>query len=384
MLLMVLTFGSVPSLVLPSVALEIGILLLCVIFSKGNIEYFSKKSIRVLLYLSVFSIISALFTSTGPHLYISAIFRFFVVFLVFAFFKYDYETIHHYLIKSFYIIAYLSFINFLLYTFVPGIFTMLENQSGYSILSFLMIFNCGEFSTLSFMRNQGPFWEPGILQIILNILLMHSLIDKKKIVESLFIGALIFSTGSTTGLVLMVLIVVYSVFTTKEKTRKATFYKIAIILAGLLILPYVTANLTNKTSGESKKSAASRTYDMIMGYEIVKSSPFLGIGLDFDKYSKLTKNVNLGFYDDESLSLDRGNTNTIISVAVFCGVPVAILFVLGIIKQRIFKHRFLFFLIFFISLFSEPLFVVSFTFMIVLSSLDFKYKRSPKFYNTFV
>ena len=71
---------------------------------------------------------------------------------------------------------------------------------------FFYLKNTHSFSVLGieFVRNQGIFWEPGVLQIFLNLILFIHLIHKKKrgIIFWMTIIALL-TTFSTTGLVVM-------------------------------------------------------------------------------------------------------------------------------------------------------------------------------------
>ena len=72
-----------------------------------------------------------------------------------------------------------------------------------------------------FCRNQGLFWEPGILQIYLNMLFfLEAFVFKKSKLLLLLASVLIITTYSTTGLILLLFQSFFFISRVLLKTKK--------------------------------------------------------------------------------------------------------------------------------------------------------------------
>ena len=103
----------------------------------------------------------------------------------------------------------LAFLNFILFILFPNFFveTIDVEGSNYRVFTFFYIFNnLGvpyQIAGINFFRNQGVFWEPGILQIIINILIYYYLFEKNKSLKQISIPIFVLlTTASTTGMFL--------------------------------------------------------------------------------------------------------------------------------------------------------------------------------------
>ena len=376
--------GGVAMLALPGNLEDLILIFLCLIaiFKYGG--NLNSSYLRCVFILFAFFIISAIFTGTNLLNYKSFFLRLSIVALIYWAFNSDLGKIKASLIQVLWIIVYLALINIVLYTFIPGAYRVFTHESGYTINTIAYIFNYSGNSSQGFLRNPGIFWEPGILQMAINLLIFIILIENEDSFKKVIVPAIVlFSTASTTGYVLFVFIVMYRLFLVNKFNKKTIWTGIVILGLSFFIIPFIGTNVSNKIEGEGSMSAASRTYDYLMGTQIIIDHPILGLGFDQDKYTSLTTNIDLGRYDDINLDLERGNSNTIVSMAVFLGLPFCLWFLYSLFHQRLFRRRLPFFVIFVVSLLSEPLFVTVFIYLIAISYLKPTHKiKVNNAYNT--
>ncbi len=213
-------------------------------------------------------------------------------------------------------------------------------------------------------RNVGLFWEPGIFQIYMNILLFMALFIFKDIKVAAFSSFIVFTTFSTSGLVVLVFQMAFFLFLNFRK--KVTIF---ILLAGFLFAPLVFVNFLDKLVGAGSGSYNARVYDFVTGVNIIKDFPFHGIGVYPERYID-----NQSDYSYESTLLseketeERGNTNGFITIAIFFGLPVLVLYIVGLLSQNLVPNRKpLFGLMMLLFLLVEPLSMTTFFFVFVLS-----------------
>ena len=236
---------------------------------------------------------------------------------------------------------------------------------------------------LSLHRNGGIFWEPGILQIYLNILffLEVSVFKSNKRLLLLIIAAIL-TTYSTTGLLLLMIQLIYFL-------QKRFKYKIGIILVLLFVAPLyfvVSVNMNEKVYGEREGSFQKRLFDLTQPLFIALEHPLTGVGLDNERWQE----VRASFYIHSNLNntlrqvgveqkvetTSRGSSNSVMYMLAGMGFPTTVLFILMFIKQQIItKDRFIWFLILFLSIMSEPLLFRPFFLIFIISGfLHFFYK----------
>ena len=354
-------------------------LLLCILEHKKGYIY-SRKLLSFWIIFSFLVFISIFYTESWLVLtkYLFIIARAFLAVVVIAIFKNDLNKLEDYLYEVLWFICYIELLNFLLSNLAPFLFYTYNSTStiGYSLQTIGFIFNymipyeVKFWGIISFFRNQGLFWEPGVCQFTMNILLYMMLIEKRKSLKKALLPIIvILSTMSTTGYVISLIIIVIR-FRSNFR-RMAQLHKVFVIIAIIAALFVVFQNVTNKIVGDGKESAVLRFYDYTMGLSIISSNPIFGIGYDTQKYIDQSEIIDLDFFDEyEDIGADgRGNTNSIISVFMFFGIPIGILYIYYLYMQTLVSGRKTYFVVLLLSLLSEPLYLSTFIFLHIFSSV---------------
>jgi hypothetical protein len=283
----------------------------------------------------------------------------------------------------FFLFPWMSFqaiLTFLLANIFPFAFTEIKIPNDSSFHTIFYIFNyhiiIEDFS--GFIRPNGFFWEPGVFQIYMNLYLYLALFvfrSRKHVLLAILAVACIYST---TGLLIAsILLGAASIKNLSVSNRKS---KLLVILATSFIAPIiltVTAqNLEEKFFGESQGSSLIRQYDMIAGLNVISNYPILGIGFDHLRYQEVVSNY---FFVADVLGLnsvpERATSNGIIYLAYTIGLPLALIFIVGIFRQKIFKDQFLIGIVLFLSMFGEALIYTPFFIMFVFSFLAIERRK---------
>lgn len=367
-LLLLLGMGSVFSVLYPGIV-DIITLILCFFYVIIHKRSINKRLLSIILWVGVIYVFSAIITHTPITKYVGVYIRALAIPFVFSLFDNRLSSFKQSFVCALKIIAVLGIINFLLVLTIPNLFVPVQTD-GYLVNTLGFIFNYNattSISSLTIYRNQGIFWEPGLLQIPMNFLLYNSLIEEKNTIKSSLLPIIvILSTLSTTGIIIMSLILFAFIIRNKAKFNLST---VVVSFAVVLLVGYIAMeNVQEKFRGEESSSTAARTFDLYMGWNIAKEHPLFGIGLNADTYLAQTKDLDLGIYDDISLNSERGNTNTLLSVMCYFGIPVSLLFILLLYKQSLFEKRSLFFVVLMIAIFSEPLFGTMLLYIFLFSS----------------
>lgn len=204
-----------------------------------------------------------------------------------------------------------------------------------------------------FHRNCGLFWEPGVLQVFMNILLFLTLFVRKSKINAVLAVVIILSTVSTTGFVIMAVQLAYYFL---SATRLRTLFLLPVyvcISVGVFWLAMV--NIQEKISD---KSAGVRMFDLVVGLEIAKEHPFIGIGLNSSVLAEQSEGVGelyqkVYHISDEELE-DKGTTNGVLYMVISLGIPMSALFFFLLYMQNILPKQLLFFFILLASGLSEP------------------------------
>lgn len=117
-------------------------------------------------------------------------------------------------------------------------------------------------------------WEPGIWQMYLNMNLLLMFYWKKKPIEIfLSILAIIF-TFSTTGLILMLFVILsYFLYIKQVKNVKAIIIPILILLS---LSTLIIENINDKFQGSGATSSLVRLGDFTLGLKMLERSPIIG------------------------------------------------------------------------------------------------------------
>ena len=267
-----------------------------------------------------------------------------------------------------------SLISFFIYPFVkPFIFEI--SNSRYDCYTFLNLFfylkNTHSLSVIGidFVRNQGIFWEPGVLQIFLNLLLFIIAFIKKKKGLLFWITVLaILTTFSTTGLVVMFIQLLLSF---GSEVKKNIFFLPFTILSIFLLYNITKKNVSDKLHGSGQYSFQARLFDLVQPFYMVSQNPMTGVGLDDEKFIKIRQNpsfsLSLKTIDFTNVK-EKGSTNSIMFFLAAAGIPFTLLILLMLYFQNfIIEKRKWFFIFIFISLMTEPIMLRPFFLTFVMS-----------------
>ena len=290
----------------------------------------------------------------------------------------------HFILK---IVLYHALLSFLCYFFLKGNLIKLYGGWGNEYIAdsfYYLFFYDVEKHKLSlfgveFIRNQGLFWEAGILQIFLNILLfLEGFVFKRGRWTIPLIIFAILTTYSTTGIFIMI-IVLFFIF---MKSIKRNPLLILLAISVTFPLYYILkANIEDKTTGEKATSFQKRYLDLVQPLAIASDYPITGIGLDRDYFQKLRSKFqmkdNFGKIIETSISLERiaqstekGSSNSLTYLMAAMGFPGALFLFYCLFKQNLFTIRKgIFMTIIIISLFSEPLLLRPFFLMLITSGM---------------
>lgn len=177
-------------------------------------------------------------------------------------------------------------------------------------------------------RNCGPFYEPGLFASFVSIALIINLANEKKIINlaNIVYVLTILSTISTGGYMVLMLIVIYYVFSQESK-----IYKIGLIAVLPILLPYIydldfVGSKMEANLASSSYKAYSRFGAMAYHWEKIKESPFIGY------HGGAMPNTAL----DSIMSSFEGrmiSPNGITWVFVYYGIPLAVVFYMLLYKS---------------------------------------------------
>ena len=238
---------------------------------------------------------------------------------------------------------------------------------------------------LEFCRNQGLFWEPGVLQVFLNIFFfLEAFIIKKRKSLLLLTAVVILTTYSTTGLAL--LLIQSAVYLFNEfKTNK--WLVPFVFLLCIPVYMIFSLNVEEKVKGEKESSFQKRYFDLVQPLFIAFEHPLIGIGLDLEQFQKMRQEFYFSSTSLNSLqeqvgvestvtSTDKGSSNSIMFLFSAMGFPTAILLLYMFFKQQIIKEKkWLWILIMIISVMSEPLLLRPFFFLFIVSGFTYVFYK---------
>lgn len=177
-------------------------------------------------------------------------------------------------------------------------------------------------SYTDFIRNCGPFYEPGLFASYLVIALFLNFCQNNKLVQkkNLILIAAILTTCSSAGYVSLALLVLYSAFFSKSHWSKiVTIIAIVILWQPMMNLDFMSGKISANFE-DTKSSSASRFGAMIYHAEKIEESPILGFAggtlplTEFDRF--------LGQTNSEKILSPNGLTYAF----VYWGIPFAIIF----------------------------------------------------------
>lgn len=272
----------------------------------------------------------------------------------------------------------LGLISFLCYTFIPDAFSKYTFTDSYGDTRtvyhlFFIFYKCVSYTGV--LRLTGFFWEPGIFQIYLNLFLMLQLFFFKE--KGWIIVALlsIYLTKSTTGYLITTLIILFVAirfFYREKNLHRAVFLIITTVIVSFFMWNYIlSVNVEFKMAGAESGSFFARQADLVAGVKIAGEHPVIGIGANTDRFKQLRTNIAWqGEYRGSQVA-GKGSTNGMVSLFYTWGIPFAIWYLWGLIRQTVFdKSRWLMAILLILSLASEPLAMTPFFLLFVYSGID--------------
>ena len=312
------------------------------------VSRFSMKLILVgILCVSIVLLLNYLLSESGNSIwfYIKFFLRIVSTFLLILYYKNTRFDLKRDIIFCLYVLAFHAVISFLIFPFIENYLVSIptEELNGKTFYNLFFYSSLRDVFGINIYRNQGVFWEPGILQIYM----------------------------STTGLGLLLILYIFYYFSIH------THFSIKFFLLSLfffiLMIPLVLAFVNNFGEKKDTLSYQLRMYDMVNAIEMVIQHPICGIGFDMEVYKKvqtmtnLSKYANLNIYDGDMI-YERGNTNSLLMLLIQCGLPMSVIYLCILYRQNIFLNRRLFFFVIIISLMSEPLLLGNFFILFFVES----------------
>ena len=195
------------------------------------------------------------------------------------------------------------------------------------------------YYSLDPLRNNGPFWEPGIFasHLIVSLLFVRRYIEGKKQIYyyAVFIAALI-TTYSTAGYMLLVLVLLcimsYRISKSDSAVNRLLFSIVCV--AAIIAVIYLYFNLDgilikfglkdDKTFGRMVEIAENSRYKSILwNYERFLEKPLFGFG-----YGGLSAHNDLGIQASATTSM------RLLAAHGFLGIAYTLFIVVGVIKQK--------------------------------------------------
>ncbi len=141
------------------------------------------------------------------------------------------------------------------------------------------------------IRLFGPFREPGVYQMFVNLALLFCFVVEKELdIKKIFVFVVaIILTYSTTGYIVMAFILVFLVTLNKKKTkfqRRQLYLIEGLVVIGILYLAIYTDLLTSegiifdKFENTQRSTTVSRIGSIVCNVQIFLQDPIFGVGLN--------------------------------------------------------------------------------------------------------
>ncbi len=358
-----------------------GILIFSILFFGNKFKKpFIYSSVLILISIICIGIINFIFAITEQATEKYLFYLLSVALSVLTFFHFKNNRNSNQFLKTLYfvlkLIAFHSALNFILYFFVRDDLSTI-NTTFHECETFLNLFfytpdrGIVNIEGFEFCRNQGLFWEPGVLQVFLNILFfLEAFVIKKSKLFLLFLSFVILTSYSTTGLaILLIQAIVY--LSEQIKNNKLILAVITTLLVPLFFV--FSVNIKDKIQGEKEGSFQKRIFDLTQPVFIAMDNPLTGVGLDVFQFQKIreefyiSSNSFIGITSTTKVT-DKGSSNSVMFLLAGTGFPTSLILLYMFFKQRIIENKkWLFMIILFISVMSEPLLLRPFFLIFIIS-----------------
>lgn len=168
------------------------------------------------------------------------------------------------------------------------------------------------------LRNSGPFWEPGMFSVFINIALSVSLLANSanrkldKVTKLLIITS--FTTLSTSGYIATFFVLIYYYAIIKRQVKSILY----IVLLIVPIIIFINSDFGAEKIIDASQNDASHSRFGAIGYHVslMRDNPFTGIG----------------FHSDTEFGLDV-SPNGLSLIFLFWGIPAAIVYYILLFKS---------------------------------------------------
>lgn len=337
---------------------------------------FNYAALLTLLFYTTLLVVNFLFSFyTFDWLYYAV---FFLHVFIVAFSLLFYGNVNNLLLslhKGYKVVMLLGILNFIITNLFNFLFVQ-TNVGGTVHYTLFHIFNFASEQNLvlfNIYRNQGIFTEPGIFAAHLCFAILFSI----ELKDSFYLKVAIFlliSSFSSMGFGILVLISLINYL--KYFKNLSYWFKFfsTLFLSFILILSWYI--YTQKFVNNISHSLNYRYFDLINSIDIIKKHLLFGIGLSPSSYFLYLKNsmdIDLTIFDiDISESYIRGNTNSLLGLFSSLGVPISIIYLYRLFKQKlIVNNKYIFFISLIFILSSEPL-IFNPLLLLIFSSNFFK------------
>lgn len=271
----------------------------------------------------------------------------------------------------------LSLIGFLLSFFNLG--KRVEfGASGYAANTVFHIFYYyanAQLGFLNFFRNQGIFWEPGLLAIYANIFLYLALFyfeERKAVVLAIIC---ILTTLSTTGIFIMSIQLAYLIIGKKFNILQKVL--VSVILVPIVVVAFLSFTGKKDESLEYNVSSYGlRTFDLYSGTMIAINNPIFGVGLNKEAFlSERDKFIPAEIEIIYDQIEERGSSNSLLMLFCSLGLVCGTLWLYMLFRQNVFTtNNRIFFVIVVLGFISEPLVFTPFFMFLTFTGVQKKIK----------
>lgn len=257
----------------------LNIVLFCLMIRKTKLNH-KKRKIILLLSLGA-SLFQFLKGSPIPYCILVAMYVTNALLLVYYSEKHEIRNNFKAALKIFVIQAFLSII---VYIVIPkGLFFDLNWSNMLQDKTFMFLFYyitrpSNIIPVVNLPRINGWAWEPGCLQLLVNLFICFEVFDKAKIKSLIIPSIVLFTTASTSGYIVwgvnMLLLALLS------NTRKMIKMIPVFFILTISVLPFMIDNIVDKLSIGTEtvnSSGAIRMRDFYTGIETIKEYPLFGI-----------------------------------------------------------------------------------------------------------
>lgn len=265
--------------------------ILILVYGKSGINVLSKGSTTALVMVAMSVLL--VFTGVMCHELTGGYFvRFSLILLAFCYTSNVEKGKFMYMFSdAMYFISLFSIVCYVLFWVAPVVFSVFPSVTNISGFEFKNLWFC-VLPTDYRLSNRlfGPFSEPGLYQILLNVALAFDIYQRNSLNYfriGAFVGAIVL-TKSTAGYIILAVVLAYLVFSIRRrKTDKSSYWIVLLLALAAFLLSLYTDLLSangmvfNKLQddGTSRNTTVARMASVTCNIQMFLESPLWGVGL---------------------------------------------------------------------------------------------------------